>query len=138
MDTSIKDFSVKGDVEAFFAAPEYEYTTTQRFVIYDLEEGGTKDGKGPAIIYPARDGGLPWELYEPSHTAMSQAVGPVSQTNRVLYVWTWFRQGKQHPDPLPSSFEEAWAEMEARGYQYGEDALEQVRFGWDLARGIKP
>lgn len=30
------------------------------------------------------------------------------------------------------TFEEAWARMEALGYQYGEDALEQVRLGWDL------
>lgn len=36
---------------------------------------------------------------------------------------------------LPS-FEEAWA---ATGYQYGADALENVRLGWDLARGdVKP
>lgn len=25
--------------------------------------------------------------------------------------------------------------MEAKGYQYGEDALQQVRFGWELAHG---
>lgn len=31
------------------------------------------------------------------------------------------------------SFEDAWAQKEAEGYQYGEDALEQVRFGWELA-----
>ncbi len=32
------------------------------------------------------------------------------------------------------SFEEAWKSKEAEGYQYGEDALEQVRFGWELAQ----
>jgi len=31
------------------------------------------------------------------------------------------------------TFEEAWAKKEAAGYQYGQDALEQVRVGWDLA-----
>lgn len=31
------------------------------------------------------------------------------------------------------SFEEAWAEKEADGYRYGTDALEQVRFGWEIA-----
>ena len=30
------------------------------------------------------------------------------------------------------TFEEVWAEKEKEGYQYGEDALEQVRFGWEL------
>ena len=30
------------------------------------------------------------------------------------------------------TFEEAWAEMEAKGYRYGADALEHVRFGWEL------
>ncbi len=32
------------------------------------------------------------------------------------------------------SFDEAWATMEALGYQYGEDALEQVRLGWEVAQ----
>ena len=31
------------------------------------------------------------------------------------------------------TFEHAWAEKEREGYQYGEDALEQVRFGWEIA-----
>lgn len=31
------------------------------------------------------------------------------------------------------TFAQVWAEKEAEGYQYGEDALEQVRFGWDIA-----
>jgi hypothetical protein len=33
------------------------------------------------------------------------------------------------------TFEQAWALKEAEGYQYGPDALEQVRFGWELAMG---
>ena len=33
-----------------------------------------------------------------------------------------------------STFEECWADKEREGYQYGEDALEGVRFGWELAR----
>jgi hypothetical protein len=32
------------------------------------------------------------------------------------------------------TFEQAWAEKERAGYQYGEDALEQVRMGWDMAQ----
>lgn len=30
------------------------------------------------------------------------------------------------------SFEETWAKKETEGYQYGKEALEQVRFGWEL------
>jgi dCMP deaminase len=30
------------------------------------------------------------------------------------------------------TFEEAWAEKERAGYQYGSDALDLVRFGWQL------
>lgn len=33
------------------------------------------------------------------------------------------------------TFEEVWAEKEAAGFRYGRDALEQVRFGFELARG---
>lgn len=32
------------------------------------------------------------------------------------------------------TFEEAWAVYAARGFSYGEDALENVRFGWSIAR----
>jgi hypothetical protein len=31
------------------------------------------------------------------------------------------------------TFKQAWAEKEAAGYRYGRDALEGVRFGWDMA-----
>ena len=31
------------------------------------------------------------------------------------------------------TFKEAWAEKEAQGYQYGEDALCGVNFGWEIA-----
>lgn len=31
------------------------------------------------------------------------------------------------------TFKEAWAKKKSEGYQYGPDALEQVRFGWELA-----
>lgn len=30
------------------------------------------------------------------------------------------------------TFEEAWAAKEREGYQYGEDALENVKFGWEI------
>lgn len=35
------------------------------------------------------------------------------------------------------SFEEAWAEKEAAGYQYGQDALENVHFGWEIRDAIQ-
>jgi len=31
------------------------------------------------------------------------------------------------------SFESVWAKQEEQGFQYGEEALQQVRFGWELA-----
>lgn len=36
--------------------------------------------------------------------------------------------------PVPDPFEAAWEKMEARGYRYGRDALEQVRLGWTMAQ----
>lgn len=36
------------------------------------------------------------------------------------------------------SFEEVWVEMERKGYQYGRDALEQVRLGWEMAKAQIP
>jgi hypothetical protein len=33
----------------------------------------------------------------------------------------------------PRTFKECWADYEKRGYQYGEDALTGVRFGWKIA-----
>jgi hypothetical protein len=38
--------------------------------------------------------------------------------------------------PACQTFEEAWAKKEAEGYQYGPDAMEQVRFGWEIAKGL--
>lgn len=38
----------------------------------------------------------------------------------------------------PVTFEQAWASYEAKGYQYGRDALEQVRFGWEIAHEFAP
>lgn len=35
-------------------------------------------------------------------------------------------------NPGAPSFEEAWAEKEKAGYKYGPDALEQVKFGWEI------
>lgn len=37
----------------------------------------------------------------------------------------------------PEGFEQAWAKFEAVGFRYGPDALEQVRFGWEIAKGIE-
>jgi hypothetical protein len=35
--------------------------------------------------------------------------------------------------PKAVTFEQAWATYVAKGYRYGPDALEQVRFGWEIA-----
>lgn len=43
------------------------------------------------------------------------------------------RRDQECSAPAPRTFEQAWARMQARGYQYGSDALEQVRMGWELA-----
>lgn len=37
-----------------------------------------------------------------------------------------------------ATFEQAWAKFEAAGYQYGGDALTNVRFGWKIANGLEP
>ena len=34
---------------------------------------------------------------------------------------------------MMKTFREAWKVKEQEGYQYGEDALEQVEVGWDIA-----
>jgi len=39
------------------------------------------------------------------------------------------------PKSTALTFEQAWAEKERQGYQYGHDALEQVRMGWEMAHG---
>lgn len=31
------------------------------------------------------------------------------------------------------TFEEAWSDKEKKGYEYGPDALENVKFGWEIA-----
>jgi hypothetical protein len=36
------------------------------------------------------------------------------------------------------TFEQVWAEKEREGYQYGAEALQQVRFGFELARAAQP
>lgn len=42
------------------------------------------------------------------------------------------RMGVKPPSSM--SFDEAWQRKIDEGYQYGQDALEQVRFGWELSR----
>ena len=44
----------------------------------------------------------------------------------------WSTKDSYFSESSTPSFEEAWAKKETEGYQYGRDALEQVRFGWDL------
>lgn len=38
----------------------------------------------------------------------------------------------------PTSFAKAWEQFQRAGFQYGPDALEQVRFGFEIAQGRKP
>lgn len=38
----------------------------------------------------------------------------------------------------PTSFAKAWEQFQRAGFQYGTDALEQVRFGFEIAQGKKP
>lgn len=38
----------------------------------------------------------------------------------------------EQPAAVTVTFEQAWAKKAAEGYQYGHDALEQVRFGWEI------
>jgi hypothetical protein len=44
----------------------------------------------------------------------------------------------RRPDLAPETFEDVWAKFEANGYQYGRDALENVKFGWKIAKGLEP
>ncbi len=46
----------------------------------------------------------------------------------------WGMAVKARYEPAPT-FEEAWAKKEAEGYQYGHEALDNVRFGWEIANG---
>lgn len=50
-------------------------------------------------------------------------------------VFAHFFQAKRAEGP--KTFEEAWAEMEAQGYRYGEDALQGVRFGWNIRGDVE-
>jgi hypothetical protein len=34
---------------------------------------------------------------------------------------------------VAKTFEQAWAKKQAEGYQYGKEALDNVRFGWEIA-----
>lgn len=48
-----------------------------------------------------------------------------------------FSQEDRPDGPSAITFEEAWAEKVEQGYQYGEDALQGVRFGWDIHEDVK-
>jgi hypothetical protein len=37
-----------------------------------------------------------------------------------------------------ADFNRAWASFKKAGYQYGSDAIEQVRFGFEIAHGRTP
>lgn len=113
-------------------AQEHEYTTTQRMVSYGQawavparHTGTTAPGAGPAVVYPARGEGEPWELLDTCNQQLGE---------NVLWVWTWFRCGKQHPDPQ-ETFEEAWNRRLAAGGITNEVMESFAKVGWDLARG---
>ena len=65
----------------------------------------------------------------------AELVGIEEEARAVAEAWHFKRciGAKGHEKPAARTFDEAWAEKERTGYQYGKDALEQVRFGWDIA-----
>ena len=60
---------------------------------------------------------------------------PSARAELVEYIERWCRQLKEpfHGTKSPV-FEEEWAKKEAEGYRYGDDALENVAFGFRIAK----
>ena len=59
---------------------------------------------------------------------------PEACTELIEYIERWRTQlARPFHGTKPPVFEEEWAKKEAAGYQYGHDALEQVRFGFEIA-----
>lgn len=60
---------------------------------------------------------------------------PSERTEFLSYVESWCRQlAKPYHGTKPLVFEEEWAKKEAQGYRYGGDALENVAFGFRIAK----
>lgn len=62
-------------------------------------------------------------------------VGCMFGTNKLIQRLRTGNEGERLAAVLaePPRFDEAWARKEAEGYSYGQDALEQVRLGWEMA-----
>jgi len=82
------------------------------------------------------------ELLQQALDALESLQGGCTDSNdgtvEAITVWCpelidALRSALAAPQPEPVTFEQAWATYEAKGYQYGKDALEQVRFGWEIA-----
>jgi hypothetical protein len=71
-------------------------------------------GIGVAALYNTY---LFWEKLPPDRAEALLATAPPTTVSR----------------PKTKTFEMVWKEKMAEGYQYGDDALEQVKFGWELA-----
>lgn len=78
--------------------------------------------KGPMVVGPQSQD---W-LCDHANEVRSCTCGPTCSCKRSMCAPT--REQK------PTTFEEAWAIQEKAGFQYGPAALEQVRFGWKLAK----
>jgi hypothetical protein len=50
----------------------------------------------------------------------------------VRKLWTVMLAAAQEGKPIALTFKEAWAKYEAKGYDYGRDALDNVEFGWQI------
>lgn len=59
---------------------------------------------------------------------------PAERAEMIEYLERWCKRLSQpYYGTKPPVFEEEWAKKVAAGYQYGGDALENVRFGFDIA-----
>jgi len=59
---------------------------------------------------------------------------PDERREMLEYLERWCKRLREPFYGKQLTFEEAWAEYEKRGYQYGHDALENVKFGWCIAK----
>lgn len=66
----------------------------------------------------------------------NEAIAPANYVDRLI-VEAAKNIVARRPDLRAETFEQAWAKKEAEGYQYGGDALENVRFGWNIAKGLE-
>jgi len=111
---------------------------------------GVNKGGRRAWVWPDKMGGLrgaPQPRYSASltlpNTAKKLLLGEDTATVPLvpvpeIEVPSAAQSKKPEPTPPETSddaFTRTWAKMEARGFKYGADALEQVKLGWRLARG---